>query len=103
MAIYELFFNSNQLGNFNTTSFTGGIFGSQNLTANGGHPGTPLVGAGVISNLTDITGWRLTVEGPASGPDRVVTPNAAMTIDYSTDGGATWHNYTAAMQMGDAV
>lgn len=108
MATYQLFFNNGQLGNFNTAGFPGGYTGSQSLTINSAHPGDRLVDAGAVSSVSDITGWRFTVEGDEghtdpSGDGNDVIPYAEMTIEYSTDGGTTWLSYSSGIGHSDAV
>ena len=93
---YELFFSNNQLGNFNTANILGLIFnptGNQTLRINSQHPGDRLVDAGAISSVSDITGWRLTVEGDQDPGDNDVITGSNVIVEYSTDGGATWNNY----------
>ena len=103
MATYVLNFANNQLGNFNSSGFTGGFFGSQNLKINSAHPGDRLVSSGAISSVSQITGWRLTVQGDMEPGDNDVVPGAPMIIEYSTDNGATWQSYSVGIGQPDAV
>lgn len=111
MALYELQFSNNQLGDFNSTGFSGGLTGSQELTINSNHPGDRLVDNGAISDVSEITGWRLTVMGDESldengEPDDTgndVVPGAPIGVEYSTDGGETWKSYTTDIGEPDAV
>lgn len=102
MASYELFFNNNQLGDFNSNCFTNGYFGSQILTVNNNHPADRLIGNGAIMTVDDITGWRFTAEGDEEPGDNDVLPGAPMIVEYSTDGGNTWNNYAADIGLPDA-
>lgn len=111
MASYELLFDNNQLGDFNTSGLPGGISGAQELTINNNHPADRLVKNGAIANRNDVTGWRLTVigdegndaEGNHDGTGNDVTPGAPIVVEYSTDGGQTWNSYTTDIGSPDAV
>lgn len=111
MATYELYFANNQLGDFNTGGFPGGFTGSQELEINNNHPGDRLVDSGAISELGEITGWRLTVQGDEGlgwdgdpdGTGNDVLPGAEIIVEYSTDDGATWNSYTTDIGYPDAV